>query len=422
MTGEPDSPLLALARGRQLAVVTVDALKKAGHIVVAPGGTEQLLRDLEQLIDPVLARILPKVDRSPIMGEVSSTFGDEATDEAVEELVTAVREALLDSDGVEDVFAEDRVIERLIFRTFAETLRAFALHHQEEEEEERPPISVRLDTLGYVAAAAAKSADDDTLREALDRAAEAAQSELKTFDDKTRTAFFRPVDPDPERRLDIESAIEEELSDLVDLGMVELPTVKKTLPLPELNDAGRKALRRRLDELAQKHLGIAVCPGSWDWSEDKRSILLVFTPLTEPDNALIDRVTETFRLELDSFPPVVADEAPPSARGPSSRGARATSAEPPPPSADAAFAMRVLKAAGATVTVPKAPPSRPKQDEPPPSSRKAPPKTSATPKAKATKKTPAKSTPAKSAPAKSAPAKSAPAKSSARSAPSRKRP
>ncbi len=116
MTGHPHS--------RQLAQTTLETLKRAGHIVVAPGATEQVLRDLVELIDPVLAVILPKVNRSPIMGEVSSTFGDEATDEAVEELVASMREALLDSDGVEDVFAEDRVIERSIFRTLAETLRA----------------------------------------------------------------------------------------------------------------------------------------------------------------------------------------------------------------------------------------------------------------------------------------------------------
>lgn len=231
---------------RQVAQVTLEALKKAGHILLAPGGTEAVLRELSQLIDPVIPRVLAKLDFSPIMGEVSSTFGDEATDEAVEALVEEMREALLDSDGVEDVFADDRTIERMIFRTFAETSRTLARTAQEEDEDdELPPISVKLDTLGYVAAAAAKSADDGTLREALDRAAEAAQSELKTFDEKSLTAFFKPVDPDPDRRLDIESAIEEELSDLVDLGVVELPTVKRTLPLPALGDAERKTLRRR---------------------------------------------------------------------------------------------------------------------------------------------------------------------------------
>lgn len=352
---------------RQLALTTLDALKKAGHIVLAPGGSDQIVRDFVTLIDPVLARIVAKLDRSPIMGEVSSTFGDEATDEAVEELVSAMREALLDSDGVEDVFADDRTIERFVFRTLADAFRVVAATTIAEDDDDRPPISVRLDTLGYVAAAAAKSADDDTLRDALDRAAEAAQSELKTFDDRTRTAFFRPVDPDPERRLDIEAAIEEELSDLVDLGVVELPTTTRVLALASLpggealSESRRKALRRTLDDLAQKHLGIPLCPGTWDWSDDKQSIVIVFTPLTEPDSILIDRAAlgmtqgvEAFlRTPLPPGPvPGVSDDAPASVKPRSQRPD------------DLSFVARVLQAAKAN----------------PPASVKAPPSSKPTPK------------------------------------------
>ncbi len=396
MTGHPHS--------RQLAQTTVETLKRAGHIVVAPGATEQVLRDLVELIDPVLAVILPKVNRSPIMGEVSSTFGDEATDEAVEELVASMREALLDSDGVEDVFAEDRVIERSIFRTLAETLRAIGA--REEEEEERPPISVRLDTLGYVAAAAAKSADDDTLRDALDRAAEAAQSELKTFDERTRTAFFRPAEADPEVRLDIEAAIEEELSDLVDRGVVDLPTVVRKLPLPELPDDKRRALRRKLDELSQKHLGVALCPGSWDWSDDKTAIAVVFTPLTEPDPGVIDRATEAFRSELEtvlgdlSSLEASPDDAPPAARAPAKPARRED--------ADLAFMRRVLEAAGAMPPIEKATAQRsaPAKEETPATKKKAKPKSPAekvaTDKAAAKPKAKTKSTSEKAAPEKPA--------------------
>lgn len=400
---------------RQVAQVTLEALKKAGHILLAPGGTEPVLRELSQLIDPVIPRVLAKLDFSPIMGEVSSTFGDEAADEAVEALVEEMREALLDSDGVEDVFADDRTIERLIFRTFAETARSLARKAQEEDDddEELPPISVKLDTLGYVAAAAAKSADDGTLRDALDRAAEAAQSELKTFDEKSLTAFFKPVDPDPERRLDIESAIEEELSDLVDLGVVELPTLRRTLPLPKLSDPQRKALRRRLDELAQKHLAAPHCPGSWDWSQDKAAIDLVFTPLSEPDGGLIDQKTQAFQADL-----TLALQALESGGA----SARSEAEEEGAAEADVSFAMRVLKAAGIAP-----PPSsrRPAREaaaagSSPPSSRQpkakpAPEKAPAKAPARAAKKAP-KPTEA-DAPARSVAAKKAPAKS-----PSRKKP
>lgn len=301
---------------RQLAQSTLEVLKKAGHIVLAPGGNEQVVRDLAVLIEPVLKIILSNVDRSPIMGEVSSTFGTEATDEAVEELVSSMRDALLDSDGVEDVFADDRTIERAIFRAFADALKG--VERTTDEDDDIPPISVRLDTLGYVAAKAARTADREVLEDALDRAAAAAEAELKTFDDKTHTAFFTPIEQDPERRLDIESAIEEELSDLVDLGVVELPTVKRTVSLPALAEDARRALRRHLDELTQKHLSIALCPGSWDWDAEKRNVLIVFTPLSDPDQTLVDRAMKAFEAELQLAIASLGD-APPKSKRPVSK-------------------------------------------------------------------------------------------------------
>lgn len=311
---------------RQLAQSTLEALKKAGHIVVAGGGNEAAARELATLIEPVLARILPKIQRSPIMGEVSSTFGDEATDEIVEELVAEMREALLDSDSVEDVFAEDRVIERVIFLSLRDTLRSLE-PREDDDEDEIPPISVRLDTLGYVAAAAAKGADQETLRDALDRAAEAAQSELGAFDAEARIAIFKPTDPDPERRIEIEAAIEEELSDLVDLGVVDLPSKKRSIPLPELSEAERKSLRRKLDDLTKKHLSQPLCPGSWDWGPSKRSVVLVFTPLSEPEAGAIDRMTAAFVAELGALDGLDAsDEAPASKPAPKSARARVVEA------------------------------------------------------------------------------------------------
>ncbi len=316
---------------RTLATLSLDALRKAGHIVLAPGGGERVVRDLSLLIEPALKAIVVNIDRSPIMGEVSSTFGSEATDEAVEELVSALREAVLDSEGVEDVFADDRTIERVIFRSLADTLLTSPEATAVAEEEEIPPISVRLDTLGYVAATAARTTDKDTLEHALSRAAELADAELKTFDEGSRTAFFRPLEPDPERRLDIEAAIEEELSDLVDMGVVDLPTVTRSLPLPALVEDQRRALRKRLDELAQKHLTIAVCPGTWDWGADKRSVSLVFTPLSEHDAEVVERATAVFAQDLEAMLQDLSDEAstdPPKQATRGGGGARAGAASP----------------------------------------------------------------------------------------------
>ncbi|MFO0551814.1 MAG: hypothetical protein U0271_25735 [Polyangiaceae bacterium] len=299
---------------RQVAQQTVEALKKAGHIVLTPGEGEQLLRDLGMLIAPVIQRILPRINlRGPLMGEPSSTFGDEATDELVEELVEEIRDALLDSESVEDVFADDRTMDRAIFRALSDSLRALGRrsHEEDDDEEEMPPISVRLDTLGYVASSAARGADQATLKDALDRAAEAADSELKSFEAGSRTAFFRPA-ADPERRIDIEAAIEEELSDLVEQGIVDLPSVKRKLDTDPIPEARRRAVRLRLDELVEKHLSLAVCRGTWEWSDDKTQAFVVFIPLAEPDEALFARVTADFEREIRTVlaTPESADDEP----------------------------------------------------------------------------------------------------------------
>lgn len=299
---------------RQLAKSIVDALKRAGHLVLAGGEGDAVVRDLTVHLDPALEKIVPRLSPSLVMGEVTSTFGDEATDEAVENLVEQLREALLDSDGVEDVYADDRTMERMIFRCLQEELRKVG-DALDEADEPPPPISVRLDTLGYVAAHAARGADDATLRDALDRAAENVRSELDRYDAASRTAFFRPSDPDPEQRIDIEASIEEELSDLVDLGVVELPTVTRRIVVGHaLDRAQQKALFRTIDRLAQRHLSAALCPGSWSW-DGGDALTLTFTPLTEPDEHLVDEQTDAFTTELRQIDLAQAAAAPAPAFG-----------------------------------------------------------------------------------------------------------
>lgn len=352
---------------RQLAHSALDALKKAGHIVLAPGGGEQTAREMAQQLEPALPRILAKVVRSPIMGEVSSTFGDEATDELVEELVEELRETVLDSDGVEDVFAEDRAIERVIFLTLRDELRLLG-NREADDEAEPPPISVRLDTLGYVAKAAAREAELPTLRDALDRAAMAVQAELDNFDAEAHTAFFRPGDSDPEKRIEIEAAIEEELSDLVDLGVVELPSELRVVPLPALAPEARKGLSRRLDDLAARHLADPLCPGSWDWGAEKTTVVLSFTPLTAPNPALIDSAAAAFGAglagllaELPSAPAAAIEAA-------ESRPARKVATSKPPVASkqdgDDALARRLLAALEAEPALKKKPASKKKAVEP----------------------------------------------------------
>ena len=378
---------------RQLAKTIVDALKRAGHLVLAGGEGEAVVRDLTGHIEPVLEKILPRVSPTLVMGEVTSTFGDEATDEAVEQLVESLREALLDSDGVEDVYADDRTIERMIFRIFQEELLKVA-DTIEDADEPPPPISVRLDTLGYVAAHAARGADDDTLRDALDRAAEAVRSELDRYDADSRTAFFRPSNPDPEQRIDIESSIEEELSDLVDLGVVELPTVVRRVPVGRTLDRNaQKALFKTIDRLAQKHLAAALCPGSWSWEGDD-ALALTFTPLTEPDERLVDEQTTAFVAELQTLD--------------LGQAAAATTAPTRPANPDAGALALARAIAGIAGMVPQPKPAADSGDAPP-KSGPAPAVKEPAAKDSTAKKTAAKKTTAKPATKKTAAAKASPA-------------
>jgi hypothetical protein len=157
---------------RRVATSVVETLKTKGHILVVKGGSEALVRELDAMMAEQLTQVSAGVAPRTVVGEVTSTFGDEAIDEAIEEMVGTLADRLMDSDHVEDVFAEDNVIRRDIFRAVRDSLlQGAGVEAEVEEEEEAGPISVRLDTLGYVASTVAKRADSESLKDALERAA-----------------------------------------------------------------------------------------------------------------------------------------------------------------------------------------------------------------------------------------------------------
>src|SRR5262249_40736844 len=146
---------------RKLSTSVVDALKAHGHILVVKGGATALARELDELMTPEIAAITPRLAPFAILvGEPTSTFGDEKVDEKVEEMVKKLTRALMSSDHVEDVFAEDGVIRRDIFRVVRDGLREPSVAASAVEEE---TVTVKLDTLGYVAATAGRLTDASTL-------------------------------------------------------------------------------------------------------------------------------------------------------------------------------------------------------------------------------------------------------------------
>jgi hypothetical protein len=272
-----------MSLSRRVATSVVDTLKNKGHILVVKGGNEALVRELDALMNAQLTQVSSAVGPRTVVGEVTSTFGDEAIDEAIEEMVGGLAERLMDSDHVEDVFAEDNVIRRDIFRAVRDTLLQIPEPDEAVEEEPAGPISVRLDTLGYVASTVAKRAEPLTLRDALERAALAFEGELKAYDDTGREATFAMPAGDPDVRLELEEAVADELTDLVDMGLVDLPSVERRLEAPRaLSSTERAALKPKLDLAMQRAIQRQGFAASCDFVGGV-TLVITLTPLSEQD-------------------------------------------------------------------------------------------------------------------------------------------
>jgi hypothetical protein len=272
-----------MSLSRRVATSVVDTLKNKGHILVVKGGNEALVRELDALMNAQLTQVSSAVGPRTVVGEVTSTFGDEAIDEAIEEMVGGLADRLMDSDHVEDVFAEDNVIRRDIFRAVRDTLLQIPEPDEVVEEEPAGPISVRLDTLGYVASTVAKRAEPETLLDALERAALAFEGELKAYDGTGREATFAMPAGDPDVRLELEEAVADELTDLVDMGLVDLPSVERRLEAPRaLSSTERAALKPKLDLAMQRAIQRQGFAASWDFVGGV-TLVITLTPLSEQD-------------------------------------------------------------------------------------------------------------------------------------------
>jgi hypothetical protein len=320
----------ALDLARALAQRLLDDLRTAGHVEFIDGGIDEVVRDFSARISPALPRLLPHAGTGPMMGEITSTFGHDDADEAAEELVEELRDALLDADGVDEVFADDRTIDRAMFRSLARGVPAVA--QQAELEGDDPRVAIDFARMGYVGAQAAKHADADTLRDALERAADDVKVTLDVVDAAAGLAMFVSDIDDPALEAELLSTIEEQLVELVELGLVDLPPIERVVSL-EGDPLDRAPLRRALDGLVARHLVSDHGTGSWELRGD-RAVALLFTPLAEPDTRAIDAM---FAAAAAALPTVLDDAraAPVSSKAPRSSpapttAARSTSREPAP--------------------------------------------------------------------------------------------
>ena len=277
-----------LSRG--LSTRVVDALKAHGHILVVRGGAASLARELDEIIAPALPVVAVHVEPAAN----ASALGDDAVGEPVTDLVVRLSRALMSSDHVEDVFAEDAVIRRDISRTIREGLRV----PPEVIRVDPSTIVVKLDTLGYVAATVSRLADGVTLRRALDRAAAVAHARFAAYSADDREAVFRVDGGGPDERLELEEAVADELTDLAEQGVIELPTLERDIELSRsLTDPEQRSLGARIDAAADVTLLRSGCAAAWTFA-DGRTIRITFTPLSEQDARGVDAPTTAFAREV----------------------------------------------------------------------------------------------------------------------------
>jgi hypothetical protein len=296
-----------LSRGISASVV--DALKAHGHILVVKGGASSLARELDDIVAPTLAVLPPP--RPPEAASASPAVGA-----ALEDLSARMARALMSSDHVEDVFAEDAVIRRDILRTMREGLLA----PPAEAVEDRSTVAVKLDTLGYVAKAVARRADPATLRQALDRAAAVAQARFTAYHPEQREAVFRIDGGGPDERLELEEAVADELADLAEQGVTPLPTIERRVDLARaLTPAEQRGLTARVDAVAATTLRRSGCASTWDFA-DERTIRVTFTPYSDQDADDVEAPAAAFAHEIAAL---IGPAEP-------SNGVKARPAEPPP--------------------------------------------------------------------------------------------
>ncbi|WP_437683235.1 hypothetical protein [Sorangium sp. So ce131] len=285
---------------RRLSTSIVDALKAHGHILVARGGATALARELEDKMSADIAIIAPRLEPWAIVdGEVTTTFGTDEIDDQVEELVASLTSTLMESEHVEDIFTEDNVIKRDVFRVMRDAL--LGPRPESAEEDDGGPVQVRLDMLGYVASTVGKRAPVEVLREALARAAASSGGKMTAYDPELREATFAVEGSDPDARLELEEAVADELSDLVEARVVTLPAMERRLELPRKVDVGaRGGLRQRLDAIASRMLREGGCAASWELAGD-RTLRLKLTPLSEQDALEVESHMTAFTRDIASL-------------------------------------------------------------------------------------------------------------------------
>ncbi|EYF05523.1 hypothetical protein [Chondromyces apiculatus] len=313
---------------QRLSTSIVDALRARGHIAVVRGGAAALARVLEEHLDGDIDAIVTTLEPSQgIDGEVTDTIDDQGTvDQRVHTLIQALTQALLSSEHVEDAFADEAQVSQEILRALREGLGASPRTSDAAEE---GPARLRLDTLGYLASMVAHRAPARALRAALDRAAQGVGCKLNAYDPELREATFSLSEAtfsltvaDPEARLDLEQAVLDELTDLVNANLVTLPAHEHEVQLGAPVPAALLAtLKPRIDAAAARILRRGGCTATWELRDGHR-LWVAITPMSDTDATDVSQRATLLRADIEALLRAAEHQAEPLPTAPREKPAR----------------------------------------------------------------------------------------------------
>ncbi len=286
---------------RVLASGVVEALQAQEHVLVAPSGGDALCDEVEAIIAPALSSITPHLEeRRDVHGEVTSTFGHERADEAVEMMVERITERLMESDHVDDIFAEDRIIRRDAFRAIREILMEYIRGEIEIDDEPEPSdgFDVRLDALGYVVSTVTKQLDERSLFESLGRAAKSVGATLLALDMDKGAATFDLLGGAEVGRLALEEAITRAMVELVDADIVELPGIEQVLGVESGDLQQDPRLIEALERAASRTKQQTECNASCT-VVDAHTLMATLTPLSAEAAAEAELHFDVFLARLE---------------------------------------------------------------------------------------------------------------------------
>ena len=224
-----------------LAGGVLDALREREYVAVLPEAEDALRDELVAVITPSVASIekhlhAERSRKRPGRAVRQGSLGHGHTEEQVVEIVEVVTDRLMESDHVQDIYAEDRVIRRDVLRAIRGLLLAY-LRGEVVLEADRglENFDVILSELGYVVRGVCDRADPSTIHDALVVAASACAGRLCSLDASRAVAMFEFPGGAEAGRLALEEAITEEMMSLVRAGVVPLPSIEQLLEIsPEI--------------------------------------------------------------------------------------------------------------------------------------------------------------------------------------------